>query len=67
MSYDYSENILIRDSVGNVLRDELGWDVVVAYNSEKLGANGATINSIAYATKACYRLLPKLMNGEIEV
>ena len=59
MSHDYSENIHIRD--------ELGWEVAMAYNSEKQGANGATINSIAYATKACDRLLPKLMNGEIEV
>ena len=40
MSHDYSENILIRDSAGNVLRDELGWEVAMAYNSEKLGANG---------------------------
>ena len=59
MSHDYSENIHIRD--------ELGWEVAMAHNSEKQGANGATINSIAYATKACDRLLPKLMNGEIEV
>ena len=40
MSHDYSENILIRDSAGHVLRDELGWEVAMAYNSEKLGANG---------------------------
>ena len=67
MSHDYSENILIRDSAGNVLRDELGWEVAMAYNSEKLGANGTTINFVAHATKARDRLLPKLMNGEIEV
>ena len=58
MSHDYSENIFIRDSAGNVLRDELERKVAMAYSSEKLGANGATINSIAYATKACDRLLP---------
>ena len=40
MSHDYSENILIRDSAGHVLRDELGWEVAMAYNSEKLGASG---------------------------
>lgn len=67
MSHDYSENILIRDSAGNVLRDELGWEVAMAYNSEKLSANGTTINSVAHATKARGRLLPKLMHGEIEV
>ena len=27
MKYDYSENILIQKSVGNLLRDELGLDV----------------------------------------
>lgn len=27
MSYDYSENVLIQKSVGNPLRNELGWDV----------------------------------------
>ena len=29
MSHDYSENILIWDSAGNVLRDELGWEVAM--------------------------------------
>ena len=27
MSYDYSENVLVQKSVGNPLRNELGWDV----------------------------------------
>ena len=67
MSHDYSENILIRDSAGNVLRDELGWEVAMAYNSEKLGANGITNNFVAHATKARDLLRPKLMHGEIEV
>ena len=40
MSYEYSENVLVQDSAGNLLRDELGWDVADAYNTEKLGANG---------------------------
>ena len=31
MSYDYSEN------AGTLLRDELGWDVQYAYNTETLG------------------------------
>ena len=37
MSYDYSENILVQESAGNLLRDELGWDVQFAYNKEVLG------------------------------
>ena len=40
MSYDYSENILVQESAGNLLRDELGWDVRFAYNREILGKNG---------------------------
>lgn len=40
MSYDYSENILVQESAGNLLHDELGWDVRFAYNTEKLGQNG---------------------------
>ena len=40
MSYDYSENALIQDSSGNLLRDELGWQVEFAYNKEVLGEHG---------------------------
>ena len=40
MSYEYSENKLVQDSAGNLLRDELGWEVYYAYNTEKLGVNG---------------------------
>lgn len=34
MSYDYSENILVQESAGNLLQNELGWDVKFAYNTE---------------------------------
>ena len=40
MSYDYSENILVQKGAGDLLRDELGWDVQFAYNTEVLGKNG---------------------------
>ena len=40
MSADYTENKLIQDSAGNLLHDELGWDVYFAYNKEVLGENG---------------------------
>lgn len=40
MSYDYSENILVQESAGNLLCDELGWDVQFAYNKEVLGKDG---------------------------
>lgn len=41
MSYDYSENILVQESAGNLLHDELGWEVEFAYNTEVLGENGS--------------------------
>ena len=40
MSYDYSENILVQESAGHLLHNELGWDVAFAYNTEQLGENG---------------------------
>ena len=40
MSYDYSENILVQEAAGELLHDELGWDVVYAYNKEVLGESG---------------------------
>lgn len=41
MSYDYSENILVQESAGNLLHNELGWEVEFAYNTEVLGLNGS--------------------------
>lgn len=40
MSHDYSENILVQESAGHLLHDELGWEVAFAYNTEKLGEDG---------------------------
>ena len=31
MSYDYSENILVQESVVNIFRDELDWELKFAY------------------------------------
>ena len=36
MSYDYSENILVQESAGHLLEQELASDVAFAYNTEKL-------------------------------
>jgi len=47
MSWEYSENILVQNSAGNVLQDKLGWDVVYAYNTEVLGEDG-TLGRKAY-------------------
>lgn len=40
MSWDYSENILVQDSAGNLLQNELQWDVKYAFNQEILGEDG---------------------------
>ena len=34
MSYDYSENVLVQESAGHLLADELGWQVELAYNQK---------------------------------
>ncbi len=40
MSYDYSENILVQESAGNLLHNELRWDVQSAYHAEVLDKDG---------------------------
>lgn len=40
MKYEYSENVLVQDSAAALMHDELGWDVVFAYNTEVLGETG---------------------------
>lgn len=40
MTCDYSENILVQESAGNLLKNELGWDVQFAHNTEVLGEAG---------------------------
>ncbi len=40
MKYEYSENVLVQESAAALMHDELGWDVVFAYNQEVLGENG---------------------------
>ncbi|WP_324665503.1 type I restriction endonuclease subunit R [Dehalococcoides mccartyi] len=40
MSWEYSENILVQNSTGNLLQGDLGWDVHFAYNKEVLGESG---------------------------
>ena len=37
MSYDYSENILVQESAGNLLRDELGGEQKFAHNYNIFG------------------------------
>ena len=72
MSYDYSENILVQESAGNLLRDELGWDVQFAYNTEVLGKNGTfgresykDILLLRYFHEALKKLNPWINDNQI--
>ena len=72
MSYDYSENILVQDSAGNLLRDELGWDVKFAYNTEVLGESGTfgrrsykEILLVRYFRDALKKLNPWLTDAQM--
>ena len=72
MSYDYSENILVQESAGNLLRDELGWEVKFAYNTEVLGEDGTfgrrfykEILLVRYFREALRRLNPWITEAQI--
>ena len=72
MSYDYSENILVQESAGNLLRDELGWDVAFAYNTEVLGRDGTfgresykDILLLRYFRETLKRLNPWINDSQI--
>lgn len=60
MSWEYSENILVQNSAGNVLQDKLGWDVVFAYDKEDLGENG-TLGRTSYKEIVLTRYLRKAL------
>ena len=73
MSYDYSENQLVQESAGDLLRDELGWQVEYAYDTEVLGENGSfgrksykEILLTRYFRKALTRLNPWITPQQID-
>lgn len=72
MSYDYSENILVQESAGHLLVDELGWQVELAYNQEVLGENGTFGRSsykdillVRYFQKALRTLNPWITDAQV--
>jgi len=72
MSYEYSENILVQESAGNLLQ-ELGWRVVFAYNIEVLGDNGTfgrksyrEVLLLRYFKAALQKLNPWINQNQIE-
>ena len=73
MSYDYSENILVQESAGHLLQNELGWEVAFAYNTEQLGENGTfgrksykEILLTRYFQEALLRLNPWITPAQID-
>ena len=60
MKYEYSENVLVQDSAAALMHDELGWDVVFAYNQEVLGENG-TLGRKDYHEIVLWRYLDKAL------
>ena len=73
MSYDYSENILVQESAGHLLEEELGWRVEFAYNTEVLGDSGSfgrksykDILLVRYFKKALKNLNPWMTPTLIE-
>ena len=72
MSYDYSENILVQESAGQLLQEELGWEVKFAYNTEVLGEDGTfgrrsykEILLVRYFREALRRLNPWITEAQI--
>lgn len=73
MSWDYSENILVQESAGNLLQKELQWDVKFAYNQEVLGESGTfgrksyrEILLVRYVKEALKRLNPWITPMQID-
>lgn len=73
MSHDYSENILVQESTGQLLERELGWEVAFAYNTEKLGEDGSfgrksykEILLTRYFREALSRLNPWITSAQME-
>ncbi len=75
MSYEYSENILVQESAGKLLADELGWDVKFAFNTEVLEKDGKDgtfgrksykeILLIRYFQEALKRLNPWIKDEQV--
>ncbi len=73
MSHGYSENILVQESAGNLLQNELGWHVHFAFNTEVLGENGTfgrksyhEVLLVRYFRKALHKLNPWLTNTQAD-
>ena len=60
MSWEYSENILVQNSAGNVLQNKLGWEVILAYDKEQLCEYG-TLGRKSYKEIVLTRYLKRAL------
>ena len=72
MSNAFSEDVLIQQSAADLLRDELGWDAVFAYDTESLGINGTLgrksereVILYRYFTEALKRFNPWITDQQV--
>ncbi len=73
MSYEYSENEMVRDGAGDLLERELHWNVAYAHNMEVLGVNGTfgresyrEVLLVRYIRKALRKLNPWIKDSQID-
>lgn len=57
---EYCENVMVQGAAADCLRDDLGWDVVHAYNAEKLGPSG-TLGRSSYREVVLIRELKEAL------
>ena len=73
MSNEYSENVFVRDAAGDLLENELHWNVVFAHNTEILGKSGTfgresynEVLLVRYIKKALKRINPWITDKQID-
>ena len=73
MSNEYSENVFVRDAAGDLLENELHWDVAFAHNTEVLGKTGTfgresynEVLLVRYIRKALKRINPWITDKQSE-
>ena len=73
MSYEYSENIVVRDGAGDLLKNELHWDVEYAHTTEVLGPDGTfgresykEVLLVRYIKKALMKFNPWINGNQID-
>jgi hypothetical protein len=67
MTWEYSEDNLIKQTAIDLFFYQLCWDTLLAYNKEGFGEGSTLQNRNSLLRKALNILLPNLTCGQIEV